>query len=81
MKDSEQPEERRGEAQGFAEFEEKMLNKIYKLQSGRLFMPKVIHEKDKCIGCGACVAVCPDFWKWRRRQVCSQGRQEGRKKL
>jgi len=26
-------------------------------------MPKVIHEKDKCIGCGACAAVCPDFWE------------------
>jgi ferredoxin len=26
-------------------------------------MPKVIHEKEKCIGCGACVAVCPNFWE------------------
>ena len=26
-------------------------------------MPKVIHEKDKCIGCGACAAVCPNFWE------------------
>ena len=26
-------------------------------------MSKVIHEKEKCIGCGACVAVCPDFWE------------------
>ena len=26
-------------------------------------MPKVIHERDKCIGCGACAAVCPDFWE------------------
>ena len=25
-------------------------------------MPKIIHEVDKCIGCGACVAVCPDFF-------------------
>ena len=25
-------------------------------------MPKVIQQRDKCIGCGTCVAVCPDFW-------------------
>jgi len=24
---------------------------------------KIIHERDKCIGCGACVAVCPKFWE------------------
>lgn len=24
---------------------------------------KIIHEKQKCIGCGACVAICPDFWE------------------
>jgi len=26
-------------------------------------MAKIIHEVEKCIGCGACSAVCPDFWK------------------
>ncbi len=26
-------------------------------------MPKIIHEKDKCIGCGACAAVCSEFWE------------------
>jgi ferredoxin len=26
-------------------------------------MPKVIHQREKCIGCGACAAVCPDFWE------------------
>lgn len=26
-------------------------------------MPKVIHECEKCIGCGACTAVCPDFFE------------------
>ncbi len=26
-------------------------------------MAKVVHEVEKCIGCGACVAVCPDFWE------------------
>ncbi|HUT95996.1 MAG TPA: ferredoxin [Candidatus Paceibacterota bacterium] len=25
-------------------------------------MTKVIHQRDKCIGCGTCVAVCPAFW-------------------
>lgn len=24
---------------------------------------KIIHEKDKCIGCGSCVALCPKFWE------------------
>ena len=24
---------------------------------------KIIHEREKCIGCGACVDVCPKFWK------------------
>ena len=26
-------------------------------------MAKVILERDKCIGCGACEAVCPKYWK------------------
>lgn len=26
-------------------------------------MPKVIQQRDKCIGCGTCVAVCPAFWQ------------------
>jgi ferredoxin len=25
-------------------------------------MSKIIHQRDKCIGCGTCVAVCPSFW-------------------
>lgn len=25
-------------------------------------MVKIKQDKDKCIGCGACVAVCPDNW-------------------
>jgi len=24
---------------------------------------KVVHEKEKCIGCGACVAVCAKQWE------------------
>jgi len=26
-------------------------------------MPKIIHEVEKCIGCGACAAVCPDYFE------------------
>ena len=25
-------------------------------------MPKVEHVRPECIGCGACVAIAPDFW-------------------
>ncbi len=24
---------------------------------------KVIHEVEKCIGCGACAAVCSEYWE------------------
>lgn len=24
---------------------------------------KIIHFKKDCIGCGACAAICPDFWE------------------
>lgn len=23
---------------------------------------KIVHERDACIGCGACVAACEKFW-------------------
>ncbi len=26
-------------------------------------MAKIIHERDKCIGCGACATMCPEFWE------------------
>jgi len=26
-------------------------------------MVKIIHELDKCIGCGACAAVCPKYFE------------------
>ena len=26
-------------------------------------MAKIIQQRDKCIGCGTCVAVCSDFWQ------------------
>lgn len=24
---------------------------------------RIIHEKHKCIGCGACISACPDFFE------------------
>lgn len=30
---------------------------------------KIIHEKNKCVNCGACVAVCPDNWEFKADQV------------
>jgi ferredoxin len=24
---------------------------------------EVIHEDEKCIGCGACVSICPENWE------------------
>ncbi len=24
---------------------------------------KITQKQEECIGCGACVAVCPNFWK------------------
>ncbi len=24
---------------------------------------EITHERDKCIGCGTCVAICPDNWE------------------
>ncbi len=24
---------------------------------------KIVHDRDICIGCGACASVAPDYWK------------------
>lgn len=24
---------------------------------------KIVHKKKQCIGCGSCVAICPDFFE------------------
>lgn len=34
-------------------------------------MAKIIQQRDKCIGCGTCVAVCSDFW-----QMSSDGKSQ-----
>ena len=26
-------------------------------------MAKVIQEREKCVGCGACAAICPAYWE------------------
>jgi len=26
-------------------------------------MAKIIHQRDNCIGCGACASFCPDYWE------------------
>lgn len=26
-------------------------------------MAKVIHERNLCVGCGACAAICPKYWE------------------
>lgn len=26
-------------------------------------MAKIIHEREKCIGCGSCAALCPKYWQ------------------
>ena len=26
-------------------------------------MSRIIFEKDKCIGCGVCASICPNFWE------------------
>ena len=43
-------------------------------------MPKIIHEKDKCIGCGACTAVCSKFWEMGDdgKSVLKGGKKKGK---
>ncbi|MEM3126599.1 MAG: ferredoxin [Candidatus Woesearchaeota archaeon] len=26
-------------------------------------MPKIVHYRENCIGCGACIACCPNTWE------------------
>jgi len=30
-------------------------------------MPKIIHQRKKCLGCGACAAVCPKFFEMDKK--------------
>jgi ferredoxin len=29
---------------------------------------KIIHEREKCIGCGSCAALCPKYWEMAQDQ-------------
>ncbi len=37
---------------------------------------KITHEKAKCIGCGACVTACPEFWEMREGKSFLKGSKE-----
>lgn len=39
-------------------------------------MPKIIHEKAKCIGCGSCVALCPEYWEMQGEKSHLKGSHE-----
>jgi len=43
-------------------------------------MATVMHEREKCIGCGACTAVCPDFWEMGEdgKSVLKDGKKKGK---
>jgi ferredoxin len=34
-------------------------------------MPKIIHQRKKCIGCGSCAAVCPKFFEMSKEDGLS----------
>lgn len=36
-------------------------------------MYKVVHEREKCIGCGACVAVASEFWEMEEGKAKLKG--------
>jgi len=40
----------------------KTIIKMVKGKEGKSKKYKIIQEHAKCIGCGACVATCPDNW-------------------
>ncbi|MBS3061883.1 MAG: ferredoxin [Candidatus Diapherotrites archaeon] len=38
---------------------------------------KIEHDKPNCIGCGACAAVCPDFWEMEGDKSHLKGSKDG----
>ncbi|HLC90390.1 MAG TPA: ferredoxin, partial [Candidatus Nanoarchaeia archaeon] len=45
---------------------EKIINRLFYVIFTNTFTMakhKIVHKKDDCIGCGACAAICPDFWE------------------
>jgi ferredoxin len=39
----------------------------------RMNMTKIILEVDKCIGCGFCEAVCPQYWELKGEKTTLKG--------
>ena len=37
---------------------------------------KIVHEIEKCIGCGACVSVCEKFWEMKGDKSHLKGSKE-----
>lgn len=37
---------------------------------------EIVQERTKCIGCGACVATCPDNW-----EMAKDGKSKPKKKI
>lgn len=37
---------------------------------------KIIQEREKCIGCGTCVALCPDNWEMKSDNKASLKKTE-----
>ena len=39
-------------------------------------MPRLIIDKKKCIGCGACVDMCPENFEMKDGKSCVKGSKE-----
>ncbi len=37
---------------------------------------KIVLERDKCIGCGTCAALCPEFWEIEDAKAVLKGAQK-----
>ncbi|MEM4336562.1 MAG: ferredoxin [Candidatus Woesearchaeota archaeon] len=40
---------------------------------------KIVHEAEKCIGCGACVSVCEKFWQMKDNKSHLKGSKQSGK--
>ena len=37
---------------------------------------KIVHDREKCISCGACASICPDNW-----EIADDGKSKPKKTL
>jgi len=52
-------------------------------------MPKIVQDTPGCIGCGACAAICPDYWELgsegkahlKKAKVTKEGKEIVRQEL